>query len=86
MIYIAVKFYAYFLMLVCAAGMIGGILNLLLGLIIIAAAIAYIFIVQDSKVFQFAILLVVGIGFLFAPDTIVDGLRSLIKNNKNKKF
>lgn len=58
----------------------------LLGLIIIASAIAYIFIVQESKVFQFAILLIVGIGFLFAPDTIVDGLRSLIKNNKDKKF
>ena len=39
----------------------------LLGLLIIAASITYIFIVQDSKVFQFAILLMVGIGFLFAP-------------------
>ncbi len=58
----------------------------LLGILIMAAAIAYIFIVQDSKVFQFAILLVVGIGFLFAPDTIVDGLRSLVKNNKDKKW
>jgi hypothetical protein len=58
----------------------------LLGILVILAAIAYIFIVQDSKVFQFAILLIVGIGFLFAPDTIVDGLRSLIKNNKDKKF
>jgi type IV secretory pathway VirB2 component (pilin) len=57
-----------------------------LGLLIMAAGIAYIFVVQDSKVFQFAILLIVGIGFLFAPDTIVDGLRSLIKNNKDKKF
>ena len=58
----------------------------LLGLLIIGAGIAYIFVVQDSKVFQFAILLIVGIGFLFAPDTIIDGLRSLIKNNKDKKF
>jgi len=57
-----------------------------LGLLIMAAGIAYIFVVQDSKVFQFAFLLIVGIGFLFAPDTIVDGLRSLIKNNKDKKF
>jgi choline-glycine betaine transporter len=57
-----------------------------LGLLIIGAGIAYIFIVQDSKVFQFSILLVVGIGFLFAPDTIIDGLRSIIKNNKDKKF
>ena len=57
-----------------------------LGLLIIAAGIAYIFVVQDSKVFQFAILLIVGIGFLFAPDTIIDGLRSIIKNNKDKKF
>ena len=57
-----------------------------LGLLIIVAGIAYIFIVQDSKVFQFSILLVVGIGFLFAPDTIIDGLRSIIKNNKDKKF
>lgn len=58
----------------------------LLGLLIIGAGIAYIFVVQDSKVFQFAILLIIGIGFLFAPDTIIDGLRSLIKNNKDKKF
>jgi choline-glycine betaine transporter len=58
----------------------------LLGLLIIGAGITYIFIVEDSKVFQFAILLIVGIGFLFAPDTIIDGLRSLIKNNKDKKF
>ena len=58
----------------------------ILGLLIIAASIAYIFIVQESKVFQFSILLVVGIGFLFAPDTIIDGLRSIIKNNKDKKF
>jgi choline-glycine betaine transporter len=58
----------------------------LLGILVIASAIAYIFIVQDSKIFQFAILLIVGIGFLFAPDTIVDGLRSIIKNNKDKKF
>ena len=58
----------------------------LLGLLIIASSIAYIFIVQDSKVFQFSILLVVGIGFLFAPDTIIDGLRSIIKSNKDKKF
>ena len=28
MIYKAVKYYAYFLMIVCAGGMIGGILNL----------------------------------------------------------
>jgi type IV secretory pathway VirB2 component (pilin) len=58
----------------------------LLGILVIASGIAYIFIVEDSKVFQFAILLIVGIGFLFAPDTIVDGLRSIIKNNKDKKF
>lgn len=58
----------------------------LLGILIITSAIAYIFIIQDSKVFQFAILLIVGVGFLFAPDTIVDGLRSIIKSNKDKKF
>jgi hypothetical protein len=28
MTYIAVKFYAYFLMVVCAAGIVGGIYNL----------------------------------------------------------
>jgi len=58
----------------------------LLGLLIIGAGITYIFIVEDSKVFQFAILLIVGIGFLFAPDTIIDGLRSLIKTIKTKNF
>ena len=65
---------------------IAGWKTTLLGLAIIAASIAYIFIVQDSKVFQFSILLVVGIGFLFAPDTIIEGLRSIIKSNKDKKF
>ena len=65
---------------------IAGWKTTLLGLAIIAASIAYIFIVQESKVFQFSILLVVGIGFLFAPDTIIDGLRSIIKSNKDKKF
>jgi hypothetical protein len=65
---------------------IAGWKTTLLGLAIIAASIAYIFIVQDSKVFQFSILLVVGIGFLFAPDSIIEGLRSVIKNNKDKKF
>ena len=34
-----------------------------LGILVLIAAITYIFIVQDSKVFQFAILLIVGIGF-----------------------
>tara|TARA_R110000822_G_scaffold146444_1_gene285537 strand:- start:252 stop:461 length:210 start_codon:yes stop_codon:yes gene_type:complete len=58
----------------------------LLGILVILAAIAYIFIIQDSKVFQFAILLIVGVGFLYAPDTIIDGLRSIIKSNKDKKF
>jgi len=58
----------------------------LLGILVLISAITYIFIVQDSKVFQFAILLIVGIGFLFAPDTIIDGLRSVIKSNKDKKF
>jgi len=58
----------------------------LLGILVILAAIAYIFIVQDSKVFQFTILLIVGVGFLYAPDTIIDGLRSIIKSNKDKKF
>ena len=57
-----------------------------LGILVLIAAITYIFIVQDSKVFHFAILLIVGIGFLFAPDTIIDGLRSVIKSNKDKKF
>ncbi len=57
-----------------------------LGILVLISAITYIFIVQDSKVFQFAILLIVGIGFLFAPDTIIDGLRSVIKSNKDKKF
>ena len=58
----------------------------LLGILVLISAITYIFIVQDSKVFQFAILLIVGIGFLFAPDTIIDGLRSVIKSNKDKKW
>jgi hypothetical protein len=57
----------------------------LLGLVILGVNFYYL-LEKDAEVFKFSILLVVAIGFLFAPDTIVDGLRSIIKNNKDKKF
>lgn len=57
----------------------------LMGLIILGVNFYYL-LEKDAEIFKFSILLVVAIGFLFAPDTIVDGLRSVIKNNKDKKF
>lgn len=57
----------------------------LLGLVILGVNFYYL-LEKDAEIFKFSILLVVAIGFLFAPDTIVDGLRSVIKNNKDKKF
>lgn len=57
----------------------------LLGLIILGVDFYYL-LEKDAEVFKFVIMLVVGVGFLFTPDTIIDGLRSVIKNNKEKKF
>ncbi len=57
----------------------------LLGLVILGVNFYYL-LEKDAEVFKFSILLIVAIGFLFAPDTIIDGLRSIIKNNKDKKF
>lgn len=57
----------------------------LLGLVILGVNFYYL-LEKDAELFKFTILLVIGIGFLFAPDTIIEGLRSVIKNNKDKKF
>jgi len=57
----------------------------LLGLLILAVDMYYL-LEKDAEIFKFSILLVVGVGFLFAPDSIIEGLRSVIKNNKDKKF
>jgi hypothetical protein len=57
----------------------------LLGLLILAIDMYYL-LEKDAEIFKFSVLLVVGVGFLFAPDSIIEGLRSVIKNNKDKKF
>jgi hypothetical protein len=57
----------------------------LVGLLLVGVDLYYL-LEKDAELFKFVILLVIGIGFLFAPDTIVDGLKSVIKNNKDKKF
>lgn len=57
----------------------------LLGLVILGVDFYYL-LEKEAEVFKFVIMLVVGVGFLFTPDTIIDGLRSVIKNNKEKKF
>jgi len=57
----------------------------LLGLLILAVDMYYL-LEKDAEIFKFSVLLVVGVGFLFAPDSIIEGLRSVIKNNKDKKF
>jgi len=57
----------------------------LLGLVILGVNFYYL-LEKDAELFKFTILLVIGIGFLFAPVTIIGGLKSVIKNNKDKKF
>jgi hypothetical protein len=57
----------------------------LLGLLILAIDMYYL-LEKDAEIFKFSVLLIVGVGFLFAPDSIIEGLRSVIKNNKDKKF
>ena len=57
----------------------------LLGLLILAVDMYYL-LEKDAEIFKFSVLLIVGVGFLFAPDSIIEGLRSVIKNNKDKKF
>jgi hypothetical protein len=57
----------------------------LVGILLVGVDLYYL-LEKDAELFKFVILLVIGIGFLFAPDTIVDGLKSVIKNNKDKKF
>ena len=57
----------------------------LLGLLILAIDMYYL-LEKDAEIFKFSVLLIVGVGFLFAPDSIIDGLRSVIRNNKDKKF
>ena len=56
-----------------------------MGILLVGVDLYYL-LEKDAEVFKFVILLIVGVGFLFAPDTIIDGLKSIIKNNKNKKF
>ena len=57
----------------------------LLGLLILTINMYYL-LEKDAEIFKFSVLLIVGVGFLFAPDSIIEGLRSVIKNNKDKKF
>lgn len=57
----------------------------LLGLLILAIDMYYL-LEKDAEIFKFSVLLIVGVGFLFAPDSIIEGLRSVIRNNKDKKF
>ena len=57
----------------------------LLGLLILAIDMYYL-LEKDAEIFKFSVLLIVGVGFLLAPDSIIEGLRSVIKNNKDKKF
>ena len=57
----------------------------LLGLLILAIDMYYL-LEKDAEIFKFSVLLIVGVGFLFAPDSIIEGLRSVIKNNIDKKY
>lgn len=57
-----------------------------LGILIIAAAVAYPFLVENINVWVFSILVVVGISLLFLPDTLFNSLKKLMNTNSDKKF
>lgn len=58
----------------------------LVGIVLIGIAIAYLFVKDEINVTIFIINLILGIGLLFTPDSILDGLKSFIKSNKDKKI
>lgn len=58
----------------------------ILGIVILAASIVYVFLVDDVDVWVFGIMICVGISFMFLPDVLVESLRKLLQNNSEKRF
>lgn len=57
----------------------------LIGLLLIGASLYYL-IEKDGALLNFAVVLASGIALLFAPDTLISGLKSFIRKNKNKEL
>jgi hypothetical protein len=58
----------------------------LIGCILLGVAGSYIFVVDDPKWYILLSFLLPAIGLLFVADTFLNGFKSLINNNKTKKF
>lgn len=57
-----------------------------LGFLILAAAVAYPFVIAELNLWVFGLLMVVGISLLFLPDAFFRSLKKLIKTNSEKRF
>ncbi len=58
----------------------------LLGLVVLGAGLAYPFIIENTNIWIFSFLMVVGISLLFLPNEFLSSLKRLIKANSEKKF
>jgi hypothetical protein len=56
-----------------------------IGLVLLAGAVAHAT-MQELNTLVFLVLLVTGLGLLLTPDTLISGLRSFIRSNKDKKI
>jgi hypothetical protein len=57
----------------------------LLGIIILSVDFYYL-LEKNAELTPFIILLVAGIAMLFAPDTLIGGVKTLINKNKSKQL
>lgn len=58
----------------------------LLGIILIATAVSYVILKEDTDAIIFFGVLGLGIALLFLPDTLIRGLRNLVRKNQNKEL
>lgn len=57
-----------------------------IGFILIGVSFIYLFIKDDIELTIFVMLLLIGIALLFAPDSLINGLKRFIKSNRDKKI
>ena len=58
----------------------------LLGLIVIAASIAYPYFVSQSSVWIFGIMFCVGLALLFLPNAFITSLKRFVKTNSDREL
>ena len=58
----------------------------LLGIVLIATSIAYMYFSEDASAVIFFGCLGIGIVFIFLPDTFIAALRNFVKKNQNKEI